>query len=221
MNKLLILAALLAATLSLSNANADENETQYFIVAPDLSGSASLLTNDDFTKAAIGRVKQEIMTLKKGAWVHIKPFGDGRFDDANRKIRISSKAATPEFVSSLVANTLNEIRAKAGQGQSSTNLLAFLELEELHCETDASHIYLLSDSIEHSLDVSGEALLNGSQALPEPDEGLLSGCKVTIIGLGNVSTGLLLRKQRKHLEKAWRDWFTKAGVDELDIIYRP
>jgi len=221
MNKTLLTVTIFAATLAASNTNADDDVTKHFIAAPDLSGSASLLTNDNFAKAAIKRVKQEILVLKKGAWVEIKTFGDGRFDGANRKIRISSKGATAEHVANLVGNKLDDIRADAGQGQSSTNLLAFLELEKLYCETGASHIYLLTDAIEHSFDVSGEALLNGSQSLPEPDAGLLSGCKVTIVGLGNVSTGLLPRTQRKHLEKAWRDWFAQAGVDELEIIYRP
>jgi len=211
-----------ATTLITTPATADDREIQYFIPAADISGSGSLLTNENFAKAAINRVKQAIVSLDKGTWVKLKTFGDGSFKHfGNREIQISSRGATPGYVANLVESELNSIRAEAGDGNSSTNLLAFLELEELHCESGASMIYLITDAIEHSADVSSDDLLSGTQALPEPDEALLKGCAITIIGLGNVAGGLLPREPRRNLEKAWRDWFAQAGVDAIDIIYRP
>lgn len=222
MKKTLIAAALFAATVYTPNTHANGNDIQHLVITSDISGSSSILTDNNFAEAAISLVKQQIVSLDKGAWVEIKTFGDGSFAHIkDRKIRISSRGTTPDYVAGLVENELHEIRAKAGDGQSSTNLLAFLELEELHCDTGASTVVIISDTIESSVDVSAEKLLNGQQSLPEPDVGLLAGCRVTIIGLGNVSGGWLPRDQRRHLEKAWRDWFAKAGVDELTIIHRP
>ena len=221
--KMTVLAmTLLTAILVTQNGSADTSDIEYLVIAADLSGSASLIANDNFARAAINRITQKIRTLKKGAYVEIKTFGDGSLDHMEpRVIRISSRGASPDYVANLVASTLNEIRTEVGGGQSSTNLLGFLEVENLHCDTGSTEVLIVSDAIESSEDVSATELLNGSVFLPEPDAALLSGCRVEIIGLGNVSSGLLPRDQRKNLETAWNTWFDAAGADEFVITYRP
>jgi len=217
------LITLALSAMLLNTAPVVANDTQHFIAVTDISNSSSLLINEAFSKAAIKRIKAEITSLKKGTWVELRTFGDGQFESFNRKTRISNKRNTPAYVANLVGTEISKIKAEIKGGQSSTNMVAFLELEELHCDTGISHIYIVSDAIEHSLDISAKNLLNGSKSLPEPNHGLLRGCKVTIVGLGNVSGNLLPRNQRKNLEAAWRKWFAVAGVEggDLKVIYRP
>jgi hypothetical protein len=78
-------------------------------------------------------------------------------------------------------------------------------------------VIVATDGVEFSEVVAGPALLAG-KALPPPPQGLLAGCAVTMVGLGQSTAGDITLKQATHVVSAWTTWMKVAGATFTPLV---
>ena len=199
--------ALLVASLSLPL------QAKTLTIALDLSGSNPLLIDKTFNQGAVYYVSEAISALKQGDEVNIQTFGDLR-DPTNFKqfmlpIKRHNAKKVARQVAGFIASLPNQQKA-----QGSTNLIAWFGRNQFGCSNE-SDIIVLTDGIEASEYVDPNKLLNGTQALPKPNEFVaLSGCRVTFYGLGVGRRD----KEVLALRRAWQAYFTQAGATFTAVI---
>ncbi len=180
----------------------------------DLSASNPLLSHQNFAYMASGYVTDALSTLKNGDIVRIKTLG-ARADSANllnSRFKISRRLK-PNKVAAMIAQYLQSLPAQQDRAQSNTNLIAWLEFtSDFNC-AENSAILVITDGLESSSYVSGSALLEGKQGLPEADVDL-KGCALTFYGLGAGWPAPSV----KIIRNEWRQWSEKAGASFTAII---
>jgi len=183
-------------------------------IGVDLSSSNPLLTNKNFAYVASQYVTVQINQLKKGDVVQVKTFG-ARGDLSNllnTSFKISRRLRAHK-VAKIVSKYLLSLPARKDVAQSSTNLVAWLELTNGFDCGAGGQILVITDAIESSSLISDQQLLQGKQALPQPDVSL-KGCHLTFYGLG---AGQELQVV-KTLSQAWTNWAGQAGATFTAII---
>ncbi|MGE4069857.1 MAG: hypothetical protein AB7E72_01625 [Lysobacterales bacterium] len=208
MNKTLIHALILAALLPAFL----EADAKTVHVAIDLSGSNALIGDRNFAYAASQYVAQEITPLRDGDVVRVQTLGarnnPQNLLDATYKI---SHKIKPAAVAKAITQFIRSLPERPNLAQGATNLLAWIEFHPPFAEGDV--ILLLSDGIESSELVNGQALAEGKTGLPAPEIDL-KGRRLIVYGLG---AGLPAPNVR-HLRKAWQVWSDQAGAEFLAVI---
>ncbi len=206
MKKILVtaLACLMAGTAS----------AKTLTIGIDLSGSNLLLSHANFAHGAATHVQAAINALKPGDVVQLKTFG-ARHSALNlRQHRVTiSRHNRAAKVAGQVAQFIRTLPEQTKTGQSSTNLIAWLEFtSDFDCHQDGQ-VLVITDGLESSSYVDGKDLLSGKKALPAPDVNL-KGCALTFYGLGAGWPP----KEVKRVRKAWQAWADQAGAAFTAII---
>lgn len=206
MKKILVttLACLMAGTVSAKN----------LTIGIDLSGSNPLLSHTNFAHGAAAHVHAAISALKPGDVVQLKTFGarDSALNLRQHRVTISRHNRAPK-VAGQVAQYIRTLPEQTKTGQSSTNLIAWLEFTNgFDCQRDGQ-VLVITDGLESSSYVDAKDLLSGKKTLPAPDVDL-KGCALTFYGLGAGWPP----KDVKRVRKAWQTWADQAGATFTAII---
>ncbi len=207
-----VLAKTLAAAILSSLGTSVQART--LTIGLDLSGSNPLLGDRNFADQAARHAVRAIEALKSGDVVRVKSFG-ARDDARNlldRSVTIGRRMRSAR-VAKAVGDYLRSLPEQAQAGQSSTNLLAWLEFGSgFGCEEEGQ-ILVITDGLESSSLVDGRALIAGKARLPAPQVSL-KGCALTFYGLGAGWPATQVRTLRDE----WSRWAEKAEARFTPII---
>ena len=186
----------------------------------DQSVSNPLVLDKAYAKMVARYAQAQISTLQLGDWLHIRHFGDrSAAHFLSEKIRIT-RGMRADKAAAMVAGFIASLPSKQLQGQRQTNIIAVLEFGQFDCDKK-SRVLLLTDGIESSALMNERDLLSGNKPLPPPDEKFLSGCEVTMMGVGQSIDGSLTPQAVKHLRAAWTAWMKQAGASPFTVIIDP
>ena len=180
----------------------------------DLSGSNPLLSHINFAHGAAAHAHAAISALKPGDVVQLKTFGarDSALNLLQHHVTISRRDRAAK-VAGQVAQYIRTLPEQTKTGQSSTNLIAWLEFTDgFDCQQDGQ-VLVITDGLESSSYVNAKDLLSGKKTLPAPDVDL-NGCGLTFYGLGAGWPP----KEVKRVRKAWQAWADQAGAAFTAII---
>mgnify|MGYP006273435687 FL=1 len=188
------------------------------IIAIDVSKSNAAISDEVFAERAARYIKQPISELGRFDTVRVRTFGDYgmqanplRLDlDVSRRTPASKIAETAE---TLIKSLPSLVASGRLQAANTTQISAFLadEARTLSCWKRNTTIYLLSDGIEASAQTDPDRLRAGQAALPSPKEGVLKGCTIQMLGIGETASGAN-PVQTQALINAWSEWAEKAGA---------
>ena len=174
-------------------------QAETLTIAIDRSGSNPLLSHQNFANAAAEHARQAVQQLTFGDTIQILSFG--AMDDPDNlivpRIRLDRRNR-PASVAGGVAGYIQSIPKQTGIGQSSTNIVGFLEEGGFDCAS-GSTILLITDGWETG------ALEH--QRLPDPAIDL-TGCTLVFYKLdagGNRESARTLRAQ-------WSQWAEASGA---------
>ena len=205
---------LLIAALSAVSANA-----KTLTVAVDISGSNPLVSVPAFAQIAGRYAGEQIAALDFGDTLEIRTIGDASLANFRaEKIRITRKDRADK-VAQRVASFIASLPSKDMPGSGETNLVGFFEFGNFDC-ANKGRILVLTDGIESSPAMNAHKFMAG-KALPLPDANLLSGCEVTMYGLGQNSAGEWPPQVIKNIRNGWAAWMKKAGASKFTPIINP
>ena len=163
-------ALLLAILLALFSAVPAAAKT--LTIGIDQSMSNPLMLDEAVARAVGGNVGEQIKALQPGDWVHVRTFGErSAVNFQAEKIRIT-RSVRADKVADMVARFIASLPSKAGKGQGSTNIIAFLEFGAFDC-ANGGRILLLTDGIESSAYIQERDLFAG-KPLPAPEPNILA-----------------------------------------------
>ena len=210
--------AVTAAVLALQSANALAAE-QEVLVALDISKSNSFITDQAVAARAASLLANVIEDLSRADTVKIRTVGDYGMGANPLRLDLVVSRKTParkiaDTVERLVGALPSLVKQGRVQASNTTQISAFLidEARSLACTGETGHIYLLSDGIEASHATDPKALVAGNADLPEPPKDVLSGCQLTMLGIGETVSGAN-PSQTRNLIAAWQEWSAQAGAD--------
>lgn len=182
----------------------------------DISGSNPVVSSTEFAKVAAQHVKQKVAVLQLGDVVEIRPIGDRSM--ANFKVeRIQiNRRNRADKVGETVARYIASLPTKSFEGGGASNILGFLEFGQFNC-ANKSAIFLLTDGIENSQYMSGEDVLLG-KPFPKPENNYLAGCELTMLGIGQNSSGEIPPLLLKNMLASWRTYLNAAGATFVPIV---
>ncbi|CAA0099535.1 Uncharacterised protein [Halioglobus japonicus] len=190
------------------------------VIGADVSASVALVSSQDYADAVAQQVYRKVITMEYGDRVVLKTLGDGGIQHVKGQSLQITRQMPPQRAASQVAAAIRDFPNR-GQSESSTNVLGFLENNRFDCTSEGAAVWLLTDAIEQSAEVSGNALLQG-KPLPAPFAQTLEGCEVVMIGVGRLAGGgTLPRSQLQALKTAWTDWLTLAGATTITLQVNP
>lgn len=175
----------------------------------DLSGSNPLVHHPNFGAMAGEYLKGEINKLSDGDVVVIKTFG-ARENPENLKAyryEISRRQAKASNVAAGAKAYVMKLSTEGYEGQSSTNLLSWLEFTSGFDCANNGRVIVLTDGLESSSVIDGKEFQSGAKTLPAPEVDL-TGCQITFWGIG---AGLPHESVRV-LRSQWTEWTTRAGA---------
>jgi hypothetical protein len=186
-------------------------------VALDVSGSNPLVSDARYAQIAAGYVRDKVSALQPGDVVSLHTLADRSLANfPSERIEITRRNRADK-VAARIAQFMATMPTRHFEGQESTNIMGFFAFGQFDC-TQGGEILLVTDGIESSPDMKAERLLAG-KPLPKPDKNLLSGCTVTMFGVGQASAGGQLSPvEVKHIRAAWTSWMTVAGAHYNAII---
>lgn len=192
-------------------------QAKTYHIALDTSQSNGIVESKAFAGAINRRLSKIINTMQVGDYLTVYTFGSTGFENANKVETRLTKRVPRSKLKTLTARTLHAVTTGKIPAQSSTNILAFVEFGEFTC-SQQDQIILVTDGFEASSYFSNlKNVLNGKAGFPEPQEGYLSGCHVTMLGVGRTEGGYA-PAQLKNLITAWRSYFAKAGASFTAIV---
>ncbi len=205
--------------MSLSNAFAAEYKTLH--IAVDVSGSNPIVTSKAYSAIIAKRIAQQIMELGIGDSVSFRTFGHLDLDNLQQYDVRLTRRARPVAVAKRIAQFIISIPDGRIAPQGSTEIIAHLEWSEYNCAA-GDMIILATDGIETGSQVPNpDKLLSGKIGLPKPmTEGYLSGCTVTILGIGKTATGSWPSVNVKYLIGAWQQYLKTSGA-QFKILPNP
>ena len=182
----------------------------------DVSASNPLLSSEAYARSAAVYVRDKVAALQPGDVVALHTLGDRSLANfPAERIQISRRERADK-VGARIAQFIASMPSKNFEGQASTNILGFFAFGQFDC-ANGGDVLLLTDGIESSPDMNAERLLAG-KSLPRPEKNGLSGCTVTMFGVGQSRSGEWSPLQIKHIRTAWTAWMGVAGARYTAII---
>lgn len=174
----------------------------------DLSQSNHFLQNQHFADSAAVFVANEIEKLKDGDTVRLMSFGS-RKEAANIKKQsyIISRRQRAKKTAKAIGAHIRSIPATMKKGQSSTNLIAWLEFTSGFDCKNGSTIIVITDGLEASSIISAQDFKSGKKSLPKPKVDL-TGCTVIFYGLG---AGMEYQEIQT-IKSGWTRYMQEAGA---------
>ncbi len=197
--------------VTLSSANAANYKTLH--IGVDVSGSNPIVTSKPYAIIIAKRVAKQIMALNIGDSVSFRTFGHLDLDNLQQyDVRITRRIRAAAVAKRVVVLIISIPDGRV-LPQGSTEIISHLEWTEYNCAA-GDILTLATDGIETGSHVPNpDKLLNGEVQLPTPMvEGYLSGCTVTILGIGKTATGSWPSVNVKNLIKAWQKYLKAAGA---------
>lgn len=182
----------------------------------DLSSSNPVVGDAAFARSAAAYAQTQVAALQPGDVVEVRTFGDRSLANVKAERVQISRRAKADKVAAKIARFIAGLPASNPAVQGSTNIVAFLEFGQFDCASGGT-VLLLTDGIESSEYVDANRFLAG-KPLPKPEKNFLSGCAVTMVGLGQALVGELTPQQTKHVRTAWQTWMKAAGARFESII---
>jgi len=206
-----ILVAILMFVLLVSTAHA-----KTLTIAVDISSSNALVSSKEFARSAGKYVREQVAKLEMGDVVYIRPIGDRSM--ANFKVETIKidRRMRPDKAAAAVGRYIEDLPNKPHEGSGATELIAFLEFTQLDCANNGQAL-ILTDGVESSEYLSGDKFLAG-KPLPKPQENLLSGCTITMLGFGQSVDGQWPPQAIKAMRASWQTWMKAAGATFNPII---
>lgn len=184
------------------------------VVGLDISTSNPLVRDDAFAREVGTQVKRRIEGMQRGDRVIIETFGLHGIA-MGQKVELSiSKRHNPKKVAHFASQIITAVPRMVREGKlvphPATNILSFLELrtEREGCRDTA--FFVATDGFESSDAVSG------TNALPTPVSAYLTGCSVTLTGVGG---GTQETVAARNLKDVWIAYLRDAGANPI-IVHR-
>jgi len=182
------------------------------VVGLDISSSNPLVRDDAFAREVSAQAKSRIETMQPGDRVVIETFGLHGIA-MGQKIEFSiSRRHNPEkvahFTSQIIAAVPRMVREGKLAPHPATNILSFLELRTEREGCGDTAFLIATDGFESSDAVSG------ANALPAPVSAYLTGCAVTLIGVGG---GTQETVAARHLKDLWTAYLSDAGANPIIV----
>jgi len=183
-------------------------------VGIDMSGSNPLLQSKNFADAAARYAAEQIMGLKDGDTLRVQTFGARNAAENIASITTTvSRRNRANKLAAQVAGMIQSLPERTKDGQSSTNIVAWLEFSHGFDCRSGSAILAITDGLESSSYVSAKDLVSGKNKLPKPDVDLKQ-CELTFYGLGSG----LEPNHVKNVRNAWTAYAENAGARFTAII---
>lgn len=216
MNKLLVLAA--AIVLSACTSGASEPQPHTLHIGIDVSSSVALLAknergagNQSFAELAARKAEAVIRQMRLGDRVQVQFFGARTLGNLKTlDIRINRQARPPQ-VAAAIGALIRGIPDAGIAGQGWTEITRYLRITDADCAA-GDEFLILSDGIESTPHFSEKDLLARSKDLPDPQPGMLAGCKLGMFGIGVTDKGMLDASITDRLIAQWRAFAEKAGA---------
>jgi hypothetical protein len=215
---------LLAASLLTSACERPGLQPADFVILFDKSPT-SPLSNDEAFAAAMGKtLSTEFLTQKPllGDSVVILTIGDRDTKSAiARRIPIN-RQYRPPAVAQYLGKVTAQVPRSSDRSQSESSILFPLTHGNFKCTPKRGRIWVVSDLLNNDADFSDvQGLVNGTAQLPLPDGKPLTNCRVSLraVGLTADGTQQLNSAQIANLVRAYRTWFTAAGVAPGDLDF--
>ncbi len=193
-------------------------------IALDVSASVPLIHQDAAAAAVAAYLKKRVNELELGDQIEVKFVGEYGAGENFRQLslRISRQNRASEVASAverIVAGLPRMQRDSKIRPQEATNLIGYLEDQatRLRCDEQPTEIIMITDGIESSTLVDGLSLVTGKSKLPAPSSPILSGCLMTMIGIGQINGGggpMITR----NLVAAWTTWAAQAGIKTFSAL---
>ncbi len=217
--KLFISALVLITLVGCSEALPEApQEFPTYHVRIDNSDSNLATSDETFARIVARRVANDIANLPLGTFVSVRSFGEINGENNLRyDVQITRKSNPAANVAREVAREILAQATSDAPRQTSTEIISTLTWDKYNCEA-GDKIVLLSDGIPSGRIASQQAVLNGRENLPEPQAGLLQGCKVVFYGFGRTAEGSLTSQQIENLKEKWMNWTDRAGASFETMI---
>ncbi|MCB0627557.1 MAG: hypothetical protein KDC43_27450 [Saprospiraceae bacterium] len=217
-----LLAATALCMIAAQTATAVQAKTM--IIGLDMSGSNDLVTVPEHAANVADVIDRQIKKMDLGDRVVVGLLGAYGHSDNMKRLDITmSRKKRPEKVGASLGKLIQGIPGLVASGeldtQPNTNLLGFLEDEAflLDCQNNPAQFILITDGVESSHEVDGNAIIEGKAELPAPRTTSLAGCDLTILGIGQWVSGAN-RTVRDRLILAWQKWAKTAGIGHFKAI---
>lgn len=209
MKKALVLAGFsaIAVTGIFSESSTAEVSAKPLSVALDFSGSSGLWSNTLAGEMA-KFVDNAVISARPGSEFTVRTFGDGSAENFGSWHAIITQRSRD----TIRARVNSDIKNKAKrQPQNETAIIALLESGVLDCANGETAL-VLTDGLESSERYDYDDFLK-NKPLPAPRQGILSGCTVVFLGIGNTADTGLNGTQRQQLISHWQEWMKVAGAN--------
>lgn len=217
-----LLASAIAFTASVANADDNVASTMF---ATDISGSVGHLFNQGVANEIAVYVENYIAQLDHPHRLTMVSFGEPGL--AHRVINISAtlsdrRASNAETLSRQFAGYFRSLPELVERGdllpQDTTSIVEFLQAIEPVCARGETRIILFTDGVEWSATVDGPLLMSGAINLPTPSGKFLRGCRIEMIGVGQVKGSTTVEGLEQRLIPQWEKFFEAAGATSF-LVY--
>jgi len=219
-----IIRILVAIALMLPTISQAEEAVPRTIIGVDLSGSSTFLFDQSSADAAGNYVERYIAGLSQPHELFMVSLGDPGM--ARRAIDIRATVTNrrnsgADVLARQFGGYFRSLPALAARGdlkeQGTTSLVAFFESLAPICAKGNATIIAFTDGWEWSSTIDGPSFASGAAMLPELHKPFLSGCRVEMLGVGQVrSTGSSDGLERRFTEQ-WQAFLQAAGADSISI----
>jgi len=223
MNRILKFARIFSAVFALTGSPALAQDAARSLMAVDISGSSTFLVDQNSADDAGEFVEKYIAGLEAPHDLYMVSVGDvGR---ARRVIDVratvtKTRASSARKLAKQFGAFFRSLPSISQRGdlkaQGTTSLVAFLRSLKPLCAGGAS-VMIFSDGIEFSSKVDGNAFAAGKVSLPKPDSAFLTGCSVTMLGIGQVKSTLSSDGLEERLAPEWEKFLADAGANPIAV----
>ncbi len=194
------------------------------IFGVDISGSSTFLVDQGSAEAAGAFVEKHVAGLDAPHELRMVSIGDTGL--ARRVIDVratvtNSRASSARTLAPQFGGYFRGLPAMAESGriapQDTTSLVAFFQSLKPACAVGNTTVIVFSDGVEWSATVDGRAFVAGQVSLPKPEGMFLTGCSVTLLGVGSLKSSLNSDALEQRLIPQWETFLADAGADAVVV----
>jgi hypothetical protein len=182
----------------------------------DTSGSSPLPASVPFADQAASFVANRITQRGMiGDKIAIYKIGGRSIQNLVPNIVSITHKARPAKVAQAVGKAIASIPNSPELVEDSTSALYTVEVANISC-VGRSEVIIITDGLDTGPESDMNGVLSGTSQFRAPPSRYLTGCRVTLLGVGAGSN--LTADQHAHLKAAWKTYIQAAGADADDIV---